>query len=90
VQRVTACEQLTVQAAVTGDRETTIWALVNNPLVGSYSAAELVDRLGEAHRAYLPAFAHEPSATWLPAQPRILQGHCAAAGMSASERTADS
>jgi alpha-galactosidase/6-phospho-beta-glucosidase family protein len=34
-------------------------ALLNNPLVGSYPAAvELVDRLVEAHRAYLPAFAH--------------------------------
>jgi 6-phospho-beta-glucosidase len=59
VQHVKAYEQLTVQAAVTGDRETAIWALVNNPLVGSYpAAAELVDRLVEAHRAYLPAFAH--------------------------------
>jgi 6-phospho-beta-glucosidase len=59
VQHVKAYEQLTVQAAVTGDRETAIWALVNNPLVGSYPAAvELVDRLVEAHRAYLPAFAH--------------------------------
>jgi 6-phospho-beta-glucosidase len=57
VQHVKAYEQLTVQAAVTGDRETAIWALVNNPLVGSYqAAAELVDRLVEAHRAYLPAF----------------------------------
>ena len=59
VQHVKAYEQLTVQAAVTGDRETAIWALVNNPLVGSYPAAvELVDRLVEAHRAYLPTFAH--------------------------------
>ena len=59
MQHVKAYEQLTVQAAVTGDRETAIWALVNNPLVGSYpAAAELVDRLVEAHRAYLPAFAH--------------------------------
>jgi alpha-galactosidase/6-phospho-beta-glucosidase family protein len=33
------------------------WALVNHPLVGSYpAAAKLVDRLVEAHRAYLPAF----------------------------------
>jgi 6-phospho-beta-glucosidase len=57
VQHVKAYEQLTVQAAVTGDRETAIWALVNNPLVGSYPAAvELVDRLVEAHCAYLPAF----------------------------------
>jgi len=59
VQHVKAYEQLTVQAAVTGDRETAIWALVNHPLVGSYRAAvELVDLLLEAHRDYLPAFAH--------------------------------
>ena len=59
VQHVKAYEQLSVQAAVTGDRETAIWALVNNPLIGSYqAAAELVDRLVEAHREYLPAFAH--------------------------------
>src|SRR5438067_1637369 len=58
VQHVKAYEQLTVQAAVTGDRETAIWALVNNPLVGSYhAAADLVDRLVEAHRECLPAFA---------------------------------
>jgi 6-phospho-beta-glucosidase len=59
VQHVKAYEQLTVQAAITGDRETAVWALVNNPLVGSYrAAAELVDQLVEAHREYLPAFAH--------------------------------
>ena len=58
VQHVKAYEQLTVQAAVTGDRETAIWALVNNPLVGNYTAAAtLVDQLVEAHRDYLPAFA---------------------------------
>ncbi|MGH2411368.1 MAG: 6-phospho-beta-glucosidase [Chloroflexota bacterium] len=57
VQQVKAYEQLTVEAAVTGDRETAIWALINNPLVGSYAAAaELFDRLHEAHREYLPAF----------------------------------
>jgi 6-phospho-beta-glucosidase len=58
VQHVKAYEQLAVQAAVSGDRETAIWALVNNPLVGSYQAAsQLFDRLLEAHRAYLPNFA---------------------------------
>lgn len=57
VQHVKAYEQLTVQAAVTGDREAAIWALVNNPLVGSYRAAcELVGRLLEAHKEFLPAF----------------------------------
>ena len=39
-------------------REAAVWALVNNPLVGSYHAAvELVDRLIEAHKEFLPAFA---------------------------------
>lgn len=59
VQHVKAYEQLTVEAAVTGDRETATWALVNNPLVGSYKAAvTLVERLLVAHQDYLPAFAH--------------------------------
>ena len=57
VQQVKAYEQLTVEAAVTGDRETAIWALANNPLVGSYTGATtLVDALLQAHREYLPAF----------------------------------
>ena len=57
VQQVKAYEQLTVQAAVPGDRETAIWALVNNPLVGSYAASEqLIDALMQAHKDYLPAF----------------------------------
>jgi 6-phospho-beta-glucosidase len=57
VQQVKAYEQLTVEAAVSGDRQAAIWALVNNPLVGSYAAAtEIFDRLLEAHRPYLPAF----------------------------------
>jgi 6-phospho-beta-glucosidase len=58
IQQVKAYEQLTVQAAVSGDRETAVWALVNNPLVGSFVAAEqLVDSLLEAHHEFLPAFA---------------------------------
>jgi 6-phospho-beta-glucosidase len=58
VQQIKAYEQLTVEAAVTGDRETAIWALVNNPLVGTYAAAaDLVDRLVSAHKDFLPAFA---------------------------------
>ena len=57
VQQVKAYEQLTVEAAVTGDRDTAIWALINNPLVGSYTGAvTLVDALLQAHREYLPAF----------------------------------
>lgn len=58
VQQLKAYEQLTVQAAVSGDRETAIWALINNPLVGSYEAAvTLFDALLVAHREFLPAFA---------------------------------
>jgi 6-phospho-beta-glucosidase len=57
VQQVKAYEQLTVQAATTGDRDAAVWALTNNPLVGSFEAAcTLFDRLHEAHREYLPAF----------------------------------
>ncbi len=68
VQQVKAYEQLAVQAAVTGDRETAIWALTNNPLVGSYTAATLlVDALLQAHREYLPAFfSHAQSADMEP------------------------
>jgi 6-phospho-beta-glucosidase len=57
VQQVKAYEQLTVQAAVTGDRNTAVWALANNPLVGSFTAATtLVEKLLEAHKEFLPAF----------------------------------
>ncbi len=58
VQHVKAYEQLTVEAAITGDRNTAVWALANNPIVGSYTAAvSLVERLLDAHKDYLPAFA---------------------------------
>ena len=57
VQQLKAYEQQTVQAAVSGDRSTARWALMNNPLVGSFSGAGiLIDQLIEAHREFLPAF----------------------------------
>jgi len=57
VEAVKAYEQLTVQAAVTGDRRVAIQALLAHPLVPSFTAAqELVDALLNAHRRYLPQF----------------------------------
>ena len=52
-----AYERLAVEAALSGSRETTIRALVANPLVGQYPLAEaLADTLLSANRHYLPRF----------------------------------
>jgi len=57
VQQVKAYEQLTVEAAVTGDRRAAFLALLNHPLVpGAEAARGLLDDILEANRAYLPAF----------------------------------
>jgi 6-phospho-beta-glucosidase len=57
VQAVKAYEQLTIEAALTGDRGRAIQALVANPLVGSYSKAHsFFDRVLENERAFLPRF----------------------------------
>ena len=50
-------EQLTVEAAVTGDRDIALLALLAHPLVGDYEKAKslLVDML-EANRKFLPQF----------------------------------
>src|SRR6185503_14884169 len=57
VQAVKAYEELTIQAARTGDRGLALRALMANPLVRDYSiAAPLLDALLEANRAHLPAF----------------------------------
>ena len=58
IQAVKAYEQLTIEAAVTGDRTLAIQALVANPLVRSYSKARpFFERVLDGERAYLPAFA---------------------------------
>ncbi|MFC7678751.1 6-phospho-beta-glucosidase [Paenibacillus sp. GCM10028914] len=50
-------EQLTIEAAVTGDRGIALQALVHHPLIPSVDVAKKVlDELLEAHKAYLPAF----------------------------------
>jgi 6-phospho-beta-glucosidase len=50
-------EQLVVEAAVTGSRETAVQALLAHPLVGEWELARtLFDEMLEANREYLPQF----------------------------------
>jgi 6-phospho-beta-glucosidase len=57
VEQVKAYERLTVAAAVGGDRNLALKALMANPLVVDYRVAgPLLDALLEAHREHLPAF----------------------------------
>lgn len=57
VQAVKAYEELTVEAACSGDRRTALRALIANPLVGEWEIAEpLLDALLEANRSNLPRF----------------------------------
>ncbi len=57
VQAVKAYEELTVRAAVQGDRRAALLALTSHPLVPSFSVAQaLLEALLEAHRPYLPQF----------------------------------
>ncbi len=58
VQHAKAYEQLAVEAALTGDRDVALRALMANPLVGRYDiAAPLLDELLAVNAAYLPQFA---------------------------------
>ncbi len=57
VQAAKAYEELTVEAACSGDRRTALRALVANPLVGEWAIAEpLLAALLEANRRHLPRF----------------------------------
>jgi 6-phospho-beta-glucosidase len=57
VEQVKAYERLTVAAAVSGDRDLALKALMANPLVADYAVAgPLLDALLEANREHLPAF----------------------------------
>lgn len=50
-------EELTIEAAVTGDRGIALQALVHHPLVPSVTIAkQMLDEMLEANKAYLPAF----------------------------------
>ncbi|MEA2653080.1 MAG: 6-phospho-beta-glucosidase [Chloroflexota bacterium] len=57
VQAAKAYEELAIEAAVSGDRQTALRALLANPLVGEWAVAvPLLDALLEANRALLPRF----------------------------------
>lgn len=62
LQVMKAMEELTIEAAVTGDYATALQAFTLNPLVPSGDLAkEVLDEMLEAHKAYLPQF-HQKSA----------------------------
>jgi Alpha-galactosidases/6-phospho-beta-glucosidases, family 4 of glycosyl hydrolases len=57
IQQVKAYEENTIEAAVTGDRNKALVALVNNPLVHDvFSAKQVLNDLLEVHRDYLGVF----------------------------------
>ena len=57
VQHAKAYERLTIAAAVSGRKTQALKALLANPLVGDFAAAEpLLDTLLEANRSFLPRF----------------------------------
>ena len=57
VQHAKAYEQLAVEAAVTGDKDVALRALMANPLVGRYDIARpLLDELLTINAGYLPQF----------------------------------
>jgi 6-phospho-beta-glucosidase len=57
VQAAKAYEELTVEAALSGDRRTALRALIANPLVGEWAiAAPLLDAMLDADLAHLPRF----------------------------------
>ena len=57
VQAAKAYEQLTVEAAISGDRRIALRALIANPLVAQWAIAEpLLKALLEANRGHLPRF----------------------------------
>ncbi len=57
LQQVKAYEELTIEAAVTGDKKVALAALIANPIVPSARVAKpLLDDLLEAHAEHLPQF----------------------------------
>ena len=57
IGQVKAYEEYTFEAAITGDRNKALIALLNNPLIHDVRDAKgILNELLEAHRAYLPAF----------------------------------
>lgn len=57
ISAVKTYESLAVEAALTGNKETALQALVMHPLVGDYDIAKpLLEDMLEAHKEYLPQF----------------------------------
>jgi len=57
IQQVKTYEQLTIEAAVTGNYNTALLALINNPLIHyAGDAKNILDDLLEVHKEYLPQF----------------------------------
>lgn len=57
IQQIKAFEQLTIEAAVTGDKQKALLALTTNPFVPSSKVAKLLlEELLEVNQAYLPQF----------------------------------
>jgi len=57
VQQVKAYERLAVRAAIDGDRNAALKALIANPLVGQFPVATaLLDAILEANRKHLHRF----------------------------------
>ncbi|KAA0942119.1 6-phospho-beta-glucosidase [Sporosarcina sp. ANT_H38] len=57
IQQIKAFEQLTIEAAVTGNKHKALLALTTNPFVPSSKVAKLLlDELLEVNQAYLPQF----------------------------------
>jgi 6-phospho-beta-glucosidase len=62
VQQVKAFEELTIRAALSGDRSSALRALLANPLIGRWElATELLDAILEANAAHLPRFSSSVS-----------------------------
>ncbi len=58
-KKIKKYEQLTIEAAVKGDRDLAVQALSINPLIGDLElAAKVFDELYAAHKKYLPRFTH--------------------------------
>ncbi|MCL1806197.1 MAG: 6-phospho-beta-glucosidase [Oscillospiraceae bacterium] len=57
MRAVKAYEKLTVKAAVNGDRDAALAALMAHPLIGDYAKAKpMLDEMLEANKAFLPNF----------------------------------
>jgi 6-phospho-beta-glucosidase len=70
VQHVRAYEELTIQAAISGDEPTALLGLMANPLVPSFDMARALWRDIKAEDAvFLPAFSGDPRAVSMSCQP---------------------